>query len=63
MNSRTFRLQLETTATPRVPTIECGSTDAADEICRKIAQETLLIAQQMVGEEYEVSIRASHVIY
>ena len=63
MNSRTFRLSIEITATPRVPVVEAGSTDAADEICRKIAQETLLIAQQMVGEEYEVSIRASHVIY
>jgi hypothetical protein len=63
MNSRTFRLQIEITATPRVPVIEAGSTDAADEIRQKIALEAGLIAQRMVGPEYEVSVKAGHVIY
>lgn len=63
MNSRTFRLSIEITATQRVPTIECGSTDAAYEICKKIALEAGLIAQRMVGPEYEVSVKDSPVIY
>lgn len=37
MNSRTFRLWIDVVATPKVPAIEAGSTEAADKICKQIA--------------------------
>jgi hypothetical protein len=63
MNSRTFRLTIEITATPKVPSIEAGSTDEAHDICKRIAMEVQLITQRLVGSEYQVSEVSSHVIY
>jgi hypothetical protein len=63
IDGRTLHLKLDLVATPRDPRIEAGSTDAAMEVGKRLAQELGLLAQRLVGEGYAVTVDREMVVY
>ncbi|MBC2731378.1 hypothetical protein [Thiobacillus sp.] len=56
LDGHTLRLELVLIVKPRDRAMSKGTTDAAIDVGRRLAHQAGLDAQQLVGEDYEVTV-------